>query len=167
VKPYRVTTAEILARRALQMTCGQECVDWAVGLLVEGLDSTDLRRLAGEVQPSSHFHLAALRDRTLEELDISPVSPTDAVTNYARERLRAAVAGTADLATEIAAVSQLYLAHDDARALLDFFLLDNAYADLQLVDLQWYWNDANRSNILAIMRERAEKFVNETSEHGH
>jgi hypothetical protein len=161
VNPRRVTTVEILARRALELTCGQECVDWAVGLLVEGQDSVHLRELAGALEPLYHFEVAALRDAALDELHIEPVSPADAVTMYARERLRAALAGNANLIDAIYFVSQLYIAHDDARALLDFYLLDNAYADLRFQGEQWYWNGADRSNILEIMRQRAEEFVAE------
>ncbi len=161
VNPRRVTTVEILARRALDMTCGQECVDWAVGLLVEGQDCMHLRELAGAVPPLSHFELAALRDATLEELHIEPVPPADAVTMYARERLRAALTGSADLVDEIAVVSQLYIRHDYLDALRDFYLLDNAYVDLRSQGEQWYWHGADRSNILEIMRQRAEEFVSE------
>jgi hypothetical protein len=164
MKPGRVTTAEILAHRALEMTCGQECVDWAVGLLIDGRDSMCLRRLAGAEAPHNHFELATLRDGTLEELGVEAVSREAALTGYARERLRAAIAGTADLTTEIEVVSQLCSGRDDVPLLVEFYLLHNAYADLQTSDLQWYWPEANRSNILAIMRQRAERFVSNESQ---
>ncbi len=66
-----------------------------------------------------------------------------------------------DLPTEIEAVAQLCIQHDYAPDLYDFYLLHDAYDSLRTSELQWYWPDAGRSNILQIMRQRAEEFVRE------
>jgi hypothetical protein len=157
----RVTTAEILAKRALEMSCGQDCLDWAATLLIEGHDTHYLRMLAGKLPPHNHFEIAALRDRALDELGVSSVSREDAVCLYAAERLRSAIAGETDLQTEMAALAQLCIDANYARSLFDFYLLSNASEDLETSDMQWYWPDATRSNILQIMRNRAEEFVRE------
>jgi hypothetical protein len=162
----RVTTAEIVARRALEMTCGQECVDWATDVLTAGRDTPHLRMLAGAEGPHNHFELAELRDRTLDELGEAPVSHVDGVRIYARERLRAATAGSADLRVEIAVVADLCSTNDYPGELHDFYLLHNAYEDLQSLGVQFYWPDADRANILAIMKHRAEEFVRDESGDG-
>lgn len=40
------TTARILAELALQVPCGQTCVDWAVGMLTAGHEGENLGMLA-------------------------------------------------------------------------------------------------------------------------
>lgn len=52
-------TVEILARRRLDRECGQECVDWAIGMLEHGYgyDSKSLRALAGLTPPFHHFEM--------------------------------------------------------------------------------------------------------------
>jgi hypothetical protein len=119
----RVSTAEILAARALEHPCGQECVDWAVTMLIEGRDAPHLRMLAGQERPYNHFELANLRDRALDELGEGRGFRDQAVRLYARERLQAAIAGHADLPTEVAVVAQLCIENDYARDLFDFYLL--------------------------------------------
>jgi hypothetical protein len=154
-----VSTGEIVASRALERQCGEDCIDWALSMLVDGHDSRHLRMLAGRVEPHNHFELAALRDRALEELGEKPVSFGQALRLFAKERLRLAIAGTADLPAEVARVANLCVADDYARDLYDFYLLHDAYTDLAHDDQAWTWPGANRSNILQIMKSRAEEFL--------
>jgi hypothetical protein len=155
----RVTTAEILAKRALERSCGQDCVDWAVALLIEGWDTPHLRMLAGKNAPHNHFEIAALRDRVLDELGATCISREQAVSMFAAVRLEPAINGEADLPTEVAAVAQLCIDTGYGNELSDFYLLHHAYDAIQNSDEQRYWPDADRSNILKIMRNRAEEFV--------
>jgi hypothetical protein len=155
----RVTTAEIVAGRALEEECGQECVEWAVTMLIEGRDTPHLRVLAGMLPPHNHFQLADLRDKALSELGEPSLSRDRAIVVYARERLHAALADDLDLPTEIETVAQLCIAGNYLNDLFDFYLLWNAHDDLKTSELQWYWPGADRSNILEIMKRRAEEFI--------
>jgi hypothetical protein len=163
----RVSTAEIVARRALERSCGSECVDWAVSMLAEGFDSPHIRILAGKHGPHNHFELASLRDRALDELEVGVVSPHEAVRVFAKETLEAAIKGDADLRAAIETVSQLYIESDYPGDLLDFYLLRNAYRDLQTFGDQFYWPNADRSNILDIMKTCAEAFVRAQAGQNH
>src|SRR5262245_27144451 len=89
----KITTAHMLADKALEELCGRNCVDWAIAMLEEGRDGHHLTMLAGMLPPYNHFEIAALRDRTLEELGIADLDPDMAVRTFAAERLRLALAG--------------------------------------------------------------------------
>lgn len=157
-----ITTAPILADKALQRTCGQECVDWAVSMLEQGHDNPGITMLAGLSPPFNHFEVAGYRDRSLRELGITDVSDSIAVTTYVAERLRLALSGEADLAATLCVIKDLCVARDYPRDIYDFYLLYFAHTDLQESEFQWYWPEATRENIVSIIRQRAEAFFQST-----
>jgi hypothetical protein len=157
-----ITTARILADKALQETCGQECADWAVSMLEQGNDGHYLAILAGTSPPFHHFEIADYRDRALRELGIPDISHSAAVTAYSAERLRLALGGEADLFATLALIKDLCVARDYQPDIYDFYLLYFAYADLEDSEVQWYWEDATRENIVSIIRDRAESFIQST-----
>ena len=154
-----VTTARVLARKALQKSCGQECVDWAVAMLAAGHDAPHLAMLASEVPPYNHFELADLRDRALVEVGAPDISAAAAVAVYAAELFRLVLRGEADLFETLRDVKDLSLAHDHPGALWDFYLLFHAHDTLRDSEVQFYWDGATRRNIEAIVRRRAEELV--------
>ena len=109
-----VTTARILADKALHHFCGQECVDWAITMPEQGHDGRSLAMLAGMSPPLDHFQLAEYRDQSLHELGIAEMSESAAVTTYVAERLRLALNGEADLGTTLRTIKDFY--HGPARA---------------------------------------------------
>jgi hypothetical protein len=157
-----VSTERILAEKALRKTCGQQCVDWAVGMLERGLDTPHLLRLAAMLPPHNHFELANLRDRALDELTITDISQSEAITAYAKDILRTALENATNIIDAVAEVSQLCIASDYHRPIFDFFLLDNAYDELQSQMVQWYWDGATAENIVSLMRQRAEEFIGQS-----
>jgi len=98
------TTALMLARRALNRQCGKECVDWAEGQLMAGVDSALLRQLAGMAPPYNHFELGALRDRVVGELGLGEVSRPDALRIIAAEMLRPALEAGGDISIAVRGV---------------------------------------------------------------
>lgn len=156
-----VTTVRILAEKALQRQCGQECIDWAIGLLEKGRDGDNVERLAGMLPPFNHFQLAALRDQTLREQGKQDVDVSIAIREFAAEHLSRALSGDLDLIEAIDAVKNLCVTHDYDKSLHDFYLLYWAYSDLSDGPCQWYWPDATRDNIDSLIRQTAERFLRE------
>src|SRR5215475_1163705 len=102
-----ISTARILADKVQQNTCGQQCVDWALGMLEAGHDGQYLQRLAAMSPPYNHFELAALRDHALAEQDIAEIQHDEAIVQYAKELLRNALAKGEGLANAVAEVARL------------------------------------------------------------
>jgi hypothetical protein len=50
--------------KALNRSCGEECVTWAIGQIESGKTERHVLMLAGMCPPFHHFEMAALRDRT-------------------------------------------------------------------------------------------------------
>jgi len=155
----QVITARILADKVLMKSCGQECVDWAIGMLEKGCDGEQLAMLAGMVPPFSNFEVAARRDRVLEEQGIREPAPSEVINGYAAERLADLLAGKERPEETLAVVKDLCVAHDYSRELHDFYLLYFALVDLMIYHDQHYWPDATEDNIQSIVRESAQKFL--------
>ncbi len=157
-----VTTAQILADRALQASCDEQCVDWAIGLLETGHETAATCRLVAKLRPHNHFELASLRDQILVELGVDATSDNDAIIMYSAELLGRANDGTMDLDTAIAEVKDMYVSNDlDPSEIYDFYLLYFARADFKEQEFQYYWPDADRSNIEQITRDRIRQFIDE------
>ncbi len=154
-----ITTAHILGRRALQKACGQECVDWATAMLVDGHDGETLVELAGMSPPYSHFELAPLRDRALCEIGAPDLGPDRAIEAYVAEVLQLMLAGEADIGDTLRDLKDLSVMHDHAHGLSDFYVLYHARDTLQDYTVQHYWDGATRENIDDIVWREAEAFV--------
>ena len=68
-----VTASQILAERALQLLCDEQCFDWAICLLESGHETTSACRLASKLRHHNHFELADLQDRILVEIGIDDI----------------------------------------------------------------------------------------------
>ena len=157
-----ISTACILAERALEESCGSSCVEWATGMLVAGFDTDALRVLAGESPPFNHFEIAALRDAALAELRVASPTRDVAVATYAAERLRAALDGEKGILEALAEVADLRTANDHQRELAIFYDLHYAYADLLIGPHQHYYDGANHANIAELIVQAARDFVEAT-----
>ena len=154
-----VSTIEILARRKLERSCGQECVDWAIGMLERGFESRSLLLLAGMTPPLHHFEIRDLRDRALEEMGLPEHHIEDPVIAYVVAMVSAALSDVGALRETFATVARLAMETGYPNELMPFYLLNEADEDLRHRDIQFYWPDANRANIGRIMLEEAERFV--------
>ena len=154
-----VSTARILADKALQTPCGEECVQWAGSMLEQGHDGRNLVFLAGMTPPFNHFELADLRDRALVEIGVSAISESAAVRKYAAEALQRALAGETDLVKTLRALKNLCIAHDYHPDLYDLYLLYFAYMDLLDSEEQFYWPTATRDNILTVLEQQTNQLA--------
>jgi hypothetical protein len=154
-----VTTSKILALKALERVCGQECVDWATTMLEQGAGQRSIGMLAGMTPPFNHFEIASLRDRALFEIGAKELSHSQAIRVYASELALDAVAGDKSFNRVLDELAHLCVAEDYAKDLYDFYLLQNAWEDLQYRGEQWYLLDATRDNIDQLIRDQVTAFA--------
>jgi hypothetical protein len=155
-----VTTAKLLLDKALNASCGQNCVDWALGMLEKGKESPNLLLLAGAVHPYNHFELAGWRDSAMNELGIESLDLDASISLYVSERLRAAIADSDEgLRTAIEEIKDLCLSTGHHCMIFDFYRLYFAYEDLKTDTFSYHLEGATRQNIMSKMRTTAEAFV--------
>ena len=157
-----ITTTRILAEKALQKTCGQNCLDWAISMLELGYNGHYLTMLAGISPPFNHFELSDFRDRALRELKIPETNPKDSVTAYTAEILTSLLNNNARIVASLAEIKEMCIKADYQSNIYDFYLLYFAYTELQESEVQWYWPNADRKNIVDIIIQRAKEFLKST-----
>lgn len=156
----KLITEEVVALRGLGRSIDERWVGWAVDMLVAGHDTPSLRLLAGATAPFNQFEMAALVDRTLEELGVPGYrSREDAGIALAVVRARQVLDGTAPVAGALAELSRLCVEPDYASGLYGFYLLHYARDDLQGHREQYYWPGATRRTIDAVVRELCEVWL--------
>ena len=155
------TTAAIQAWRALNRPPDERWVDWAVRLLTQGADTPGLRILAGLLPPLDYFEATKLVDRTLIELAISPLDTSSAVEAYTAELLAELLRHPDVIGDVLGELAQLCIETSYSRDLMKFYLLRNARDDLTHRDMQHYWAGADRSNIDGIVRQEAQRWLDE------
>jgi hypothetical protein len=134
-------------------------IDWAVRLLTEGADTPGLRMLAGLVPPLDYFEATKLLDRTLVELAIPPIDTNTAIEAYAADLVETLLQDHQAMESVLRELFQLCVNTGYNPKLMTFYLLYCACYDLRLQNVQFYWEGADRSNIDAIVREEAERWL--------
>lgn len=162
--PVPPSTTQILAEKALDMECGQTCVDWAAGLLETGCDSLNVAMLAGMTPPLNHFEVASRRDRVLADLGITDVSESEAVRAWAAEYLRHAWERGDDRRAALRTISALCVRNDYQEDLFDFYLLDCAWDDLDELGYSLHWPGATAETIEDIVHDRIGALLTELPE---
>lgn len=161
-----VTTARILADKACQRQCGQECVDWAVSMLEQGCDGHCIMMLAGLTPPFNHFEVARFRDRALQEIGAADITSPTSADAVVADMFRHELANEAELAAALEVAKDLYVAFDLPHSLRDFYLLHLAWDELKEHEEQFYWDGANRENVVSIVRAQASAFLQSTGQTG-
>jgi hypothetical protein len=160
-KPFTAptTTKKILALKALNRTCAEECVDWAIGQIERGINTRHVLMLSGMTPPFNHFEMSDLRDRALGEVAAEPMAYADAVKVIAAETAADALHGRIDMLSALHMLNRLCIDEDYPPDLKDFYLLYFAWDDLLTSEIQWYWPGATRDNVAAIAEEIIRGFV--------
>ncbi|MBV9495969.1 MAG: hypothetical protein JOZ54_17105 [Acidobacteria bacterium] len=154
-----VSTLEILMHRATQRSCGQECVDWAAGMIERGLESTSLLILAGMTSPFHSVQMSRLRDCALDEICAPELAIADPVSAYVAELLTSALHDPASLRTAFAKVTKLAIELGYPDALWPFYKLHQAATELEQFGDQVYWPGATAANIDEVLRKEARGFL--------
>jgi hypothetical protein len=144
-------TYEVQAGYILGLQILQDWVDWADEAIVAGFDSQSLRILAGLQPPYDDHEIHRLSNKAFIELNVAPLKKEDCISYYIASLLRQVSAGQVSQRNALGKLRELYWATGQKAVLSDFFRLYHALTDLETEEVQWYWEGANRKNILQII----------------
>jgi hypothetical protein len=155
-------TSEIFARRFLDFGPDETIISWAESMVCAGFNSDGLFILVGEIQPFNKFEIDILLDRIKRELQLPIVqSETEAIEIIATAYVQRFIFGDADSPSTLLALAQFYSNEGPLDVIYDFYLLHYAAADLEIDETQYYWPDAEKSNIERIIRDRCLTWIKE------
>ena len=152
-------TYEVQAGYALGLVETQVIVDWALDAIVADYDSKSLRVLAGLDAPFDQEEVRRLYSAAFAELGIRLLPEESHVRFYITFVLRAMLSGKYGRKEALERLADLHIARGYDRELTDFYLLYHAKWDLESAEVQWYWKDADRSNIDRIIEEHARNWL--------
>jgi len=161
--PEYPTTYDILLDRAVRGTDCKRCVDWAIGLLLQGKDSDYVCRLAGQVAPFDSFTVSELRDRALHELGFEHLDDELLICHVLARALIDAIDDRTETLRILRLAREYFVTHgyDSLRML---YLLSHGLEEFAEYGEQWYipeMDDANReSKTCQIIEEFTQRFAN-------
>jgi hypothetical protein len=153
------STSEILAFKVLNRNIDKKWIDWAVDMMMAGLDTEHLIMLAGENAPFNQFELQELVNKVFEELHIDYSNKDQIIKNYASYLIDKALNNEMDSFEVLRILKNICIELDYEQYLYDFFSLYYAKDDLIESENQWYWDGATRENIDEIIRSYFEKWI--------
>lgn len=147
------TTRYILAKFVIKNRLGKDAPDWACGRLIAGDDTPHLAMLAGMSGSENAFELEDYFRRTIHELHLQLPDNARAVLDYAQEISRLYLDGQLPLKLYLQEFIELFYAEGARPEIHPFYMLANAWDDLQFSDFSYYY-DVTRENFEeALLRE--------------
>ena len=146
-------TAEIIVFKMLNYSVDEVWVNWAIDLLLAGFDTENLIELAGISSFDNQFELAALTNKVFAELQLDYSNADKVIKNYVSCLLNECLTGRREPLKVLRLITDMYNETNYRKDLQDFFSLYWAKQDLLADQNQWYWPEADRSNIDSIITD--------------
>jgi len=141
------STTEVLAFKALNRDINKVWVDWAVEMLMAGVETENLIILAGESEPFNQFQLQDLTTKVLDELQLYYSDKDQTIKNYACYLIDKALNGELETIEVLNILKDICIEMDMEKYLYHFYLLYFAKDDLLNSENQWYLDNVDRTNI--------------------
>ncbi|QQS37377.1 MAG: hypothetical protein IPM56_05320 [Ignavibacteriales bacterium] len=157
--PKVLSTYRILYKKAFNEDIDESWIDWAVEMMLAGYESDSLYILAGISKPYNQFELQELTHKVLSELNLEYKDKHLTIRNYAYYIISNTVAKPENYLATLKELKDICLGLDYDQEYMNFYLLYFAKEDLNESENQWYWDDANRSNIDTIIKEQFLNYI--------
>jgi hypothetical protein len=147
------STYKVLYDYQRNLPGSEELVIWAIDMMEAGFDSEHLRELAGTEKPYDSFQALELVRKVFKELSIDTSSNEKITANYLYYLVSQAISGKKNYLSVLRGLREVCISEYYEKELMDFYLLCYAKEDLEMDTVQWYWPDADRGNIDAIIKD--------------
>lgn len=152
-------TDRILASPYLSDFSMDETIDWAVEMLMQGLETPSLLILAGISKPAHRNETESYFLNALKELNISFPGKETAIHNFCGHVIRD-IANGKNVRDNLEYLYATIGAEAEDRSIYDFILLYWAWGDLDLGNLfNHYWPAAVKENIESIAINLAQNWL--------
>jgi hypothetical protein len=152
-------TYKIAAYKEIANFNTDDCIDWAIELLENNVETPNLLILAGLSRPTNYFETVSYLDATLQELGIEPLKGDKAIISYCYYYIKR-ISESIEVRNNLALVCQFCVNHDYEKNLYDFYLLNWAWGDFDYGETYTdYWNTATKDNIESIVILTAKDWI--------
>lgn len=158
---YIKSTYEVLAFKVLNRDVTDVWIEWAIQMIVIGHETEHLLVLAGASKPFNQFYLQDLTSKVFQELYLDISSQERVLRNYSAYLVSKALNGTRSYRDVLRGLTDVCIELDYEKFFFDFYKLFYALDDLDYSEAQWYWPNATRENIKAVITEYFTNWVKE------
>ena len=130
------------------------CVEWAVNQMCAGQESPSLIVLAGFCEPLPSDEVRDYTIRSFHDLGMKIPTVPEAIMAYVSDLIQEISNDPEVMQCNLALLCDLCIELDYEENVYPFYLLRWAFDDLQVSDVQWYWDGARRDNIVDIVLEQ-------------
>jgi hypothetical protein len=148
------STYKVLAQKVLKQTIAEDCIDWALEMIEAGFESEHLYILAGLSVSTNRFELDEIINKTLKELSIDNDTDEEIIQGYVYYLTSEAFESNIPAKVALNKLRKLCQDRNYDDDLLPFYLLACAQVELDELGVQFYWKDADKSNIDSIIRDK-------------
>jgi len=148
------STYKVLADKVLQQDNAEDWIDWALEMMEAGFESEHLLILAGLSSKLNRFEFDEIVNKTLKELSLDKVKNEEIVNGYIYYLTIEALDGKLPTAVVLDKLRSLCRHRNYDEELFPFYLLAYAQEELEELGVQFYWQDADKSNIDSIIRDK-------------
>lgn len=148
------STYKVLAEKALQNDTSEKWIDWALEMMESGYETEHLVILAGLSPHLNRFEFDDTVNKALKELSLDTIPKDEMVHGYVYYLVDQALNSKMSTKIVLATLRDICRDSDYDKELFDFYLLAYAKEELDELDVQFYWQDADKSNIDSIIRDK-------------
>lgn len=145
---------KILADKVLQQDNAEDWIDWALEMMEAGFESEHLFILAGLSPKLNRFEFDEIINKTLKELYLDKATNEEIINGYIYYLVSEALNGKLSTAIVLDKLRSLCQDRNYDEELFAFYLLAYAQEELDELGVQFYWQDADKSNIDLIIRDK-------------
>lgn len=152
-------TYKIVVFKVINDFNSDDCIDWAIELLQQGVETPNLLILASLSKPTNHFETITYLEKALDELDIEPLKGDYAFISYCYYYLKK-ITNSIDVKKNLTVIYQFCIDNDYEENIYDFYLLNWAWDDFEYGETySEYWKTASKDNIESIVIKTASEWI--------
>ena len=152
-------TYKIAAYKEIDNFNTDDCVDWALELLSQGIETPNLLILASLSKPTNHFETIPYLVETLNELGIETLKGENAIVSYCYYYINQ-IRNDCEVKSNLYKVCQFCIDHNYDKKVYDFYLLYWAWNDFDYGEsITHYWDNADKNNINTIVIKTASDWI--------
>ena len=138
----------------------EEWIDWALEMMQAGFETENLIILAGVSPNLNRFEFNDIVNRALKELSLDGFVKDEIIQGYIYYLIDQALSLKMSNKLVLSIIRDLCRDKDYSEELLDFYLLAYASEELDDLGIQFYWDDADKNNIDAIVHTKFQDWKN-------
>jgi hypothetical protein len=148
----------IQSHKALEPFDYRLVVDWAIDIIGEGKETENVLILASFSNPIEKYEISPYVTAVLNELGLEELQCDDALIAQAHFLLYKILRNEA-IRENLKSLSQLCINNNFEKRIMDFYLLNHGWRELEEIGANYYFDGEDLNNIEEVLKKAAKKWI--------